>query len=327
MSRRNRNNKRIIYPFVFIAFSILLGLVYFIWALNIHRVNPAEDKYINFSIDKGASLTKIAEDLKKQNFIKDKQSFLIAVKLMGIDSSIQAGDFRLSRSMNLIQIARELTDSSTDVRVTIPEGKRAEEIAEILEKNLQSVSSEEIAPTLAEYNGYIFPDTYNFERSTSIENILEIMRNNFEEKYQTIKNKTGLTKQEIVIIASLIEREARHDEDRAIISSVIHNRLNTGMKLDIDATIQYALGYNSVQKTWWKKGLTIKDLAVNSPYNTYTNAGLPPSPIANPGLAALNASANPSDSDYLYYITDKNGINRYAKTLEEHNANIRNYGL
>ncbi len=327
MSRRNRNTKRIIYPFVLIAFFILLGLIYFIWALNIHSVNPAEDKYTNFSIDKGASLTKIAEDLKRQNFIKSKNSFLIAVKLMGIDSVVQAGDFRLSRSMNLIQIARKLTDSSTDVRVTIPEGKRAEEIAEILENNIPTVSSEKIGPSLAEHNGYIFPDTYNFERDMSYESILEIMRNNFEEKYQTIENKVGLTKQEIVIIASLIEREARHDEDRALVSSVIHNRLSIGMKLDIDATIQYALGYNSIQKTWWKKGLTIKDLAVNSPYNTYMNAGLPPSPIANPGLAALKASANPSDSDYLYYITDKNGINRYAKTLEEHNANIRNYGL
>ncbi|MCL4387469.1 endolytic transglycosylase MltG, partial [Patescibacteria group bacterium] len=127
------------------------------------------------------------------------------------------------------------------------------------------------------------------------------------------------------IVAYLIEREAKKDEDRPLVASVILNRFNIGMKLDIDATIQYALGYQEDEKRWWKKSLTLDDIKLNSPYNTYRVSGLPPTPISNPGLASLQAVVNPSDTNYLYYITDSKGINHYGKTLEEHNANIQKY--
>ena len=153
------------------------------------------------------------------------------------------------------------------------------------------------------------------------------MLENFDKKYATIaqSSKNMLSKNDIVIIASLIEREARFSEDRPLISSVLHNRLSIGMKLDIDATVQYALGYHEDKKNWWKKGLTLKDLEINSPFNTYTNPGLPPKPIANPGLASLQAALDPANTEYLYYISDKTGHNHYAKTLLEHNANIKRY--
>jgi UPF0755 protein len=128
-------------------------------------------------------------------------------------------------------------------------------------------------------------------------------------------------------LASLIEREARHAEDRPMVASVIYNRLNEGMKLDIDATLQYILGYQKDQKRWWKEGLTNQDKQLNSPFNTYKVAGLPPRPISNPGIASLKAALNPSSSPFFYYITDSSGTNRYAETLEEHEDNISKYGL
>ena len=131
--------------------------------------------------------------------------------------------------------------------------------------------------------------------------------------------------EKLVIIASLIEREAKLAADRPLTASVILNRLKIGMKLDIDATVQYALGYQTQEKSLWKKDLTNLDLEIDSPFNTYQNPGLPPAPIANPGLAAMEAVVNAPDTNYLYYISDKSGKLHLAGTIEEHNANIDQY--
>jgi len=141
---------------------------------------------------------------------------------------------------------------------------------------------------------------------------------------EKIKQK-GFTLDEVLSIASLVEREAKFPKDRPLVASVILNRLKEGMKLDIDATIQYALGYQPNDKSWWKKELTIEDLEINSSYNTYKNAGLPPSPIANPGLLAIIAVIDAPKTEYFYYISDKQGKNHFAKTIEEHNINISKY--
>ena len=135
-----------------------------------------------------------------------------------------------------------------------------------------------------------------------------------------------MTEKEVLILASLVEKEARHDEDRQKVASIILKRLKNDIKLQIDATVQYALGYQSEEKTWWKKNLTQEDLDIDSPYNTYKNEGLPPGPIANPGLASIEAVINAdANTSYLYYISDKNGNMHYARTLEEHQANIDKY--
>jgi len=181
---------------------------------------------------------------------------------------------------------------------------------------------------LEKYEGSLFPDTYLFPKDSTIDTIITIMTNNFEEKYKTLDtSRVNFSKEEIITLASLIEREAKHSDDRLRVSSVIHNRLDLGMKLDIDATLQYTLGFQPDEKRWWKKSLTNDDKKVNSPYNTYTRAGLPPGPISNPGLLSLEAAISPAQTDYLYYITDSSGQNRYAQTLEEHEENISKYGL
>lgn len=307
---------------------LITGLFVFLWWNNgIKPVDKNDKTQSIFVVDKGAGVREIANKLKKENLIRDPVVFFLLVKKEGIDGKIQAGDFRLSPSMSALEIAENLTHGTLDVWVTIPEGKRAEEIADILKTKLLTYQTS-WPISLAKYEGYLFPDTYLIPKNADIDLIINIMKNNFEKQYAQVEaTKSSFTKNEIVTIASLIEREAKHSKDRPLVASVITNRLNIGMKLDIDATIQYALGYQITEKSWWKRELTKADIDFPSPYNTYRNPGLPPTPIANPGLASLQAAANPAKTNYLYYISDKQGINHYAETLDEHNANIRKYGL
>jgi UPF0755 protein len=137
--------------------------------------------------------------------------------------------------------------------------------------------------------------------------------------------KTGLTFAQTITLASIVEREGKTDSDRPMIAGILLNRIKLGMPLQVDATLQYTLGYQPFAKTWWKKELSVDDKKINSPYNTYANVGLPPAPIANPGMASINAAMYPTSSDYLYYLHDKTGTAHYAKTIEEHNANIQKY--
>ena len=177
--------------------------------------------------------------------------------------------------------------------------------------------------------GYMFPDTYLFPKQASGSAVAKKMRDTFDSKVTTPLNDqiaaSDLSLHEIVILASLIEREAQIDEDRPLVSSVLMNRLDIGMKLDIDATIQYALGYQAAEKDWWKESLTFDDLKIASYYNTYTNAGIPPGPISNPGLTSIQAVLDPLSTDYLYYLHDSQGRIHPATTYEGHQANITRY--
>lgn len=313
---------------ILIALIVLIGAGFIIWWNNGTRpADPNNTKPQIFVVEKGAGVREIANELKSQGLIRDSIVFFLQVKRLGADKEIQAGDFRLEPSMNLSKIIETLRLGIIDIWVTVPEGYRAEEINEVLKKRIPTFENSWI-DNLEKNEGYLFPDTYLIPKDASIDMIINMLRNNFDNKYSTLNTSISKrTKNEIVTIASLIEREARHAEDRPLVSSVISNRLGLGMKLDIDATLQYILGYQENQKRWWKKSLTNSDKLINSPYNTYRVAGLPPGPISSPGLASLQAAVNPAKTSYLFYITDKNGINRYAEDLEGHTANIENYGL
>lgn len=318
------------YAFFSLVFLSLIGG--FLWWQNGTSAVNSKDKTTSiFVVEKGAGVREIANKLKAENLIKSPVVFFLLVKKEGLDSKIQAGDFRLSKSMTALEIAQNLTHGTLDIWVTIPEGKRAEEIADILQKSLPTYQ-DNWSDILVKNEGYLFPDTYLFPKDTDITTIVSVMKNTFENKYQKLTTTKNHTKNEIVVIASLIEREAKHPEDRPLVASVLYNRLDIGMALQIDATVQYAIGTIKCSNkkapcNYWPKNLTKDDLSFPSLYNTYKQPGLPPAPISNPGLASLQASANPAKTNYLYYISDKNGINRYGKTLEEHHANIAKYGL
>lgn len=312
---------------VLIVLVVFISITFLWWQNGIRAVSPNNNTPKIFVVEKGQGVREISRNLKIQGLIRDQIVFFLYARFNGIDKKIQAGDFRINPSMKATEIAENLTHGTLDIWVTIPEGKRAEEIADLLKEKMPQFE-ESWRAQLRENEGYLFPDTYLLPRGADADLVISILKNTFEQRYNTLDtSKSTLTKNQIVIVASLIEREAKRDEDRKLVASVILNRLSIGMKLDLDASIQYALGYQEDEKRWWKKSLTFEDLKLNSPYNTYRVNGLPPTPISNPGLASLEAVVNPATTDYLFYISDSKGINRYAKDLEGHNANIKTYGL
>lgn len=311
---------------IFILILVIFLGAGFVWYQNgLSPVDKTDKEQKSFVIPRGQALREIANNLKEQGFIKDPVAFFILVKLDGTDQSIQAGNFMLSPSMSAEEISEMLTKGVLDVWVTVPEGKRADEIADILQESIPSYD-ESWRAVLNKNEGYLFPDTYLIPRDATIEQVVDVMRGNFEVKYAAINtSNTSLSKEEIVTIASLLEREVKHPEDLEIVSSVIDNRLGIGMALQIDATVQYAKGKKG--NNWWEPVTASEYKSVVSDYNTYLNPGLPPTPISNPGIKALEAAANPASTKYFYYISDKSGTNRYAETLDEHNENIERYGL
>ncbi len=316
------------FSFLIVFLVLILGGILAWWVNATAAADISDKSQKTFIIKKGEGVREIASHLKSEDLIKDPVIFFIVVKKFGLDQKIQAGDFQLSPSMSAVDIAKALQVGTSDFHIVIPEGKRAQEIADKLSERFPTFQ-ESWRGKLIIYEGYLFPDTYSFPKESTIEQIIDIMRANFEKKYSSINagSQNKLSKDQVVIVASMVEREAKHDKDRPIVASVVLNRLKQGMPLQIDATIQYALGYQPSSKTWWKKELTFDDLKISSPYNTYEHSGLPPGPISNPGIDVLSAVLNPSNTNYLYYISDKSGQNHYARTLEEHNANIKKYGL
>lgn len=308
---------------IFLSFTLLLFLW---WNQAVKPVAEGNTSIVLFSVAKGENVRGIAERLQKQNFIRSAVAFFLLTRFGGIADRIQAGEFRLTPSMDMRTIATTLTHGSMDVQITIPEGWRNAEIALKLAKEL-GIPETDFLKSAKE--GYMFPDTYRIPKDVTTEDLVKIFLANFNQKVtpKDIEKASGknLSLDNLITIASLVEREGKHDTDRPLIASVILNRLKLGMKLDIDATVQYALGYQPKEKSWWKKELAEEDIAIDSPYNTYKNAGLPPTSIANPGLAAIRAVIDAPETNYLYYISDLTGTIHPAQTIEEHNKNISKY--
>lgn len=295
------------------------------WVIGNAPVDSKSEKSTIFAVNKGDGVREISSNLKKKGLIKNQIIFFLIVKQLTLDRKIQAGDFRLSPKMTATEIAQNLTHGTLDIWITIPEGKRGEEVAEILAKQFRTYDPS-WRSNLISNEGYLFPDTYLIPKDADINTIISIMTNNFNAKIKSVNlSQNDNRLRQIIIIASLIEREALIDQEKPIIASVIANRLKAGMSLDIDATLQYIKG-KDVNGKWW--GIpSIEDKEINSPYNTYKNSGLPPFPISNPGLEAIKAALNPQNSNYYYYIHDSSGNVHFAKTLEEHNSNVKKYGL
>ncbi|MCL4200381.1 endolytic transglycosylase MltG, partial [Patescibacteria group bacterium] len=296
------------------------------WFDSTRAVDAADSTPVSFRVNNGDGVRVIAANLAEDNLIRSSTAFFVLVKLMGIERSLQAGDFRLNRTMDSRTIARELTLGFKDVWVTTLEGWRNEEIAIALVKNLDLPESEFLRDAK---EGYMFPDTYLIPQDATAGAIISIFTSAFDKKVtpemRADIRASGLTLDQVVTLASIVEREGKTDEDRPVIAGILLNRLEAGWPLQADATLQYALGYQPQEKTWWKKALTDEDKKVRSPYNTYANTGLPPGPISNPGISAIRAAIYPKKTDYWFYIHDPSGGVHYATTLEEHNANIAKY--
>jgi len=289
-------------------------------------VNKASEENTMFVIEPGEDLDSIINNLSKENLIRNRLVFYLLVKQKGIERKIQAGDFRLSQSMSAEEIADEFTHGTVDVWVTIPEGLRKEEIAEVMSKTFD-ISETEFNELATE--GYLFPDTYLIPKNPSAQQIIDIMTANFDKQFdEDIQKKArekGMTDKELLTFASIIEKEA-NASDKQQIANIMYRRLEEDYPLQVDATVQYALGYQAGEKRWWKKQTTFEDLKYDSPYNTYKYTGLPPAPISNPGRASIEAASNAdADTPYMFYLHDGNGNTYYAGTYEQHQSNIEKY--
>ncbi len=293
-----------------------------------------------FQVEQGESVNSIANRLEVSGFISSSQAFYDYAVYTGIDLTIQSGDFTLSPAQSIIDIAQSLQKfSPADATLVILSGWRMEEIAASLSTSGLEITPEAflaaaanppqvlafLSPTTME--GFFFPDTYVLPRTTTAEQLLDVIARNFVQHLSsdltTGFESQGLSVYQAVILASIVEREAIHTEESALVASVFINRMNIGMTLGSDPTVQYALGYDSIEQTWWTNPLSLNDLKFDSPYNTYIYAGLPPAPISNPSLDALNAVAFPETSPYYYFqaLCDGSGYHTFAITFEEHLAN------
>lgn len=313
---------------IFSGFILILSIGFFLYYREgTLPVDKKSQESKIFVIRQGENLNTIANNLADQKLIRNKVVFYLVVKRLGIERTIQAGDFRLSPAMDSHDIAKALTHGTLDVWITLIEGMRKEEVAQVVSQNLNIPETEFLKYAR---EGFLFPDTYLIPKTATAVAVIKIFEANFNKKFDEdlIKKAGGknLTVDQVITLASLVEREAKFDEDRSKVASVLLARLKNNMKLDIDATVQYMLGYQSEDKSWWKKELTFADLELISPYNTYKNAGLPPGPIANPGLATIQAVVNADENGpYLFYVSDQSGHLHFARNLEEHNKNIRIY--
>jgi UPF0755 protein len=271
--------------------------------------------------------------LENKELIRSQLIFKILARIEGIDTELQAGDFRLSQAMTPKEILLQLSHGSLDIWITIPEGKRREQIAGIIDEAFENAerdfAEQEFLDKTATREGFLFPDTYLVPKDARIDTIIAIMEQNFNEKFKDLKLQTYLTKEQSVVLASLIEREAKFEKDRYKIAGVLIKRLKNGWPLQVDDMIQNAKASrncgNNLDCNWWPAILANADLKMDSPYNTYKQKGLPPAAICNPGLSSIKAAINPEDNDYWYYLSEPSGVTHYSKTLEEHNQNINKY--
>jgi len=311
-------------------------------------VDPAGEPEI-FRVNAGETAGQIAASLRQQGLIADETLFLRYLTYYGLDTRLEAGTYQLSAAMTIPEIAYQLTDAEpAQVTIGIPEGWRREQIADWIDSqpDLPFTGEEFLAatgpgasvppdlsfageiPPGASLEGFLFPETYRLDLDATAEELVERMLRTFDERFTPEMRAqvagTGLTLYEVVTVASIVEREARVADERSMIADVYLNRLEQGMRLEADPTVQYAMGYQPDTGQWWNLNLTQADYyAVDSPYNTYLYAGLPPGPIANPGIDAIQAVLRPADTPYLYFRTtcDGSGRHNFAITYEEHLAN------
>ncbi|MFD0698874.1 endolytic transglycosylase MltG [Paenibacillus sp. GCM10027628] len=345
-----RSKRKLILLIIGLLMLVIIGAVSGIglYIANALQPMPASEQEARVSVPQGAGSVAIAKELEAKGLIKNSSIFTYYLKLKKQGSRFQAGEYSMKPGMTFDQMIEKLNKGETVkeevIRVTIPEGYTIQQIADKLGDQtpwkadvfLQQadVPSQFQADALGglpdnknikhRLEGYLFPETYEFKKGSTEQEFIERTLQELDKKLASLppdwKDKLqarGLTVHQMLTIASLIEREVVVDEERALVSGVINNRLKKNMPLQIDATVQYLLDKP-------KERLLEKDLQIQSPYNTYLNPGLPPGPIASPSLASIKAAVYPEDTKYLFYVTKKDGSkgHLFAETFEEHKKNI-----
>lgn len=276
------------------------------------------------SVAQGASVPEIAQQFANMHIIAHPQLLRFVLRISGTGTEVQSGAYRFAAPQNLFVVAYRLVTGSYDlppVRITFIEGVTVREMAEQVEAAFPSITAAEFRRQAKPYEGYLFPDTYLFSPAADGSSIIATMRANFDAKIASSSRTiaaSGHSLSDIVIIASLIEKEARTSANKHLVAGVLWNRLKIGMPLQVDAVFGYIFNRDTYSPSF-------ADLKVDSPYNTYMHTGLPPGPIDNPGLDSLEAAINPTKTNYLYYLTGKDNVMHYATTYAEHLVNQSRY--
>lgn len=309
---------------IFLAAVAFLAFVLF---------GPAGNRDVTVTIPPGASVSRIGGILARKGVVRSSALFRIAARLSG-STNLKAGTYSFREASPVTRVLDRLERGPIVAvrRITFPEGftlaqvaERASGLPKVREDDFTALATTEGRSFGAKFSppanleGYLFPDTYDFDIKTDARDAIGRMLDNFEARVWRplaadfrIASLRGFSLRQIVIIASLVEREAKAPEERPLIAGVICNRLKKGMPLQIDATVQYVIGH--------RERLLYRDLEVDSPYNTYRVTGLPPGPICNPGLPAIKAALHPADVSYLYYTAKPDGTHEFTETLQDHNA-------
>jgi UPF0755 protein len=326
---------------VSLAFATIVGVgvivgaasLWFRDAVYVDASLPAEQTDV--VIPRGSSFGQVAGLLRDKGVLAHPLAFRLLARLRHVDNDVKAGEYRFpAHQTSDAVLQRIVRGEQFAIWVTLPEGYTAREIAQALagrslgdaglyERTFLQAGGISIdgvqTPNL---EGYLFPSTYLIPIDDSPAAVAKVLVDQFRRELPPDAARRaralGQTVPGVVTVASLVEREGKADEDRPLIASVIYNRLRLGMPLEVDASIEYAFPeHHDV--------ITKRDLEIDSPYNTYRHLGLPPTPIANPGKASLDAAFAPAESDYLYYVAKPDGHSAFAKTLQEHNANVERY--
>ena len=363
----DRHNARLLaLAAALIAFLVVLA-GYFIWRtpgdllgndLASHQQPGGQRGSVHYTLPEGASAASVGEELQSLGVIESSRQFQLLVSLMGVQNKLSAGDYNLPKGASTLAIIDTITvkESGPVIRVTFPEGIRIEEMAVIAERAglgpasgfLDAVKTLPLPPELESaippadqlgtyrLEGYLFPDTYILPKTATPSDLVGLMLSTFLDRFspqlRASAQARGLSIHQTVTLASIVEREAVIPGERPLIAGVFLNRIAAGDMLGADPTTQFTVAMNpaSVEEFgWWKKELTIDDLRLDSPYNTRLHPGLPPGPITNPGLASLEAAANPESTDYYYFVADAkkgDGSHVFAVTFEEHERNQAEYG-
>ena len=307
----------------------------------VDRLEPpvASSGPIAFTVQPGELGSTVAERLAAAGLIHDPRAFRYLLAFYGAETGLRAGEYRLDPAAGTRGLIKQLMGQSSDklVSVTVPEGLRAEEVAAILQQAGVASGQEFLQLVFTgrsgggSLEGYLYPETYHVPAGYGAQQMLTMMMETFRERAQPYLEKAagqGLTPQQALTLASIVERETALPDERPVLAGVYLNRLRLGMTLDADPTVQYALvapGAPPPPVGYWKRDLTVEDLRRPSPYNTYVTSGLPPAPIANPGLGAIRGVAEPVASRYLYFVARPDRSHALAETFAEHQANVLRY--
>lgn len=327
-----RTWRKIFLGLVIFAVSGLLAVLFCFDRLTSSK--NADQNWHTFQIQKGDTLKKVSSNLEAEGIISHPFLFQMAGRIKGYEGRIKAGEYRLSTSMSAFDILEKLKKGEViTLMVTIPEGYNLEQIADLLDENgispkanflkyaHDSRTLEKLGFSGNTLEGYLYPDTYRFCRNTPVDRVVQVMVDRFRERVSPLTQKiekSGMTLEQIITLASMVEKETGSSNERPIIAGVFINRLRKKMRLESDPTVIYGIEN-------FDGNITRNDLKVKTPYNTYVIYGLPAGPIANPGIAAIKAVLEPSGEDFYYFVSKNDGTHYFSKTLGEHNRAVTKY--